>query len=152
MNDFLFLFACCELCPVFPQWLAPGDDVNPTLKPAAGADSLCGGFHFVKWHRGSKTNICPHVARLCPVFVPIVSKFGQILSRFGLIRGGTIRTGLICSGEMLVKIVGNSGAASSLIRRVPVHAVLPRARATFGPPYDSEGADQVQSFQFLRQK
>ncbi|QDU52724.1 hypothetical protein Pan110_51040 [Gimesia panareensis] len=101
---------------------------------------------------GVKTNFCPDVAGLCPVFVLIVSIFGPILSRFDLTRGRTFRTGSKCSGGKRVKIDGISGAVASLVRCVPVLANPPRARATFGAEYEWGAADQVQCVPFWGQK
>ncbi|QDT28200.1 hypothetical protein [Gimesia panareensis] len=108
---------------------------------------LTEGSNFAESFVGIRTKFCPNVAGLCPVFVLIVSIFGQNLSRFGQIRGRTIRTGSNCSSKNLVKIDDVSGAFASLVRRVPVHVDLPRARARLGPTYDSAGADQGQIVQ-----
>ncbi|WP_145458747.1 hypothetical protein [Gimesia panareensis] len=101
------------------------------------------GSNFAEGRGEVKTKFCPNVARFCPVFVLILSISGLSLSRCGLTRGETFRTGSRQAGEKRVKIDGDSGAVVALVRRVPVHANPPRARATFEAGYDSAGADQV---------
>ena len=151
--DRLLCFICwCAHCLAKREWYARVDASFPfsAAEPLAGL--LGYGFHFVERPPGVKTTSCPKVARLCPLFVLALSIFGQILSRCDLPRAGTFRSGSQQTGETVVKSEGNSGAAVSLVRSVPVHAASPRARATFGTGYDSGSADQVQCFQFWRQK
>ncbi|QDV19522.1 hypothetical protein Pan153_41880 [Gimesia panareensis] len=148
MDGMRFFFNWYERCLANRGGDAHGDSgfLITTPEPIAVRHSC--DLNFVERLLGGKTKFCPNVARLCPVFVPIVSIFGQILSRCGLIRGRTFRIGSQQTGETRMKIDGDSGAVEALVRRVLVHATSPRARARFGPGYDSGRTLQVQYFQF----
>ena len=104
---------------------------------------------FVEGQLGVKTEFCPDVAGFCPGASRILSLSDRNLSWSAVNIGGrTLRTSSICSTEMPVKNVRNSGESESVVRPVPVHDDLPRARATFETGYESAGADQVQFEQF----
>lgn len=107
---------------------------------------------FAKGRVGVKSKFHPNVVEFCPDFVLLLSNSGQILSLFDLLRGRTFRTGSQQTGGKRMKIDGGSGASESQVWRVPVLVIPTRARARFGPEYDSGRAVPVQSFQFQRQK
>ncbi|QDT30156.1 hypothetical protein Enr10x_55160 [Gimesia panareensis] len=122
---------------------------KPTVAPGElhlGVSTDC--VDLVEGRVGVKTEFFPVVSGVCPGLAGILSRSVPVfVTMWPDRRGRILRTGANCSGVKRVKIDGDSGAVESLVPCVPVHADPPRARARWGPAYDSAGVDQVQIVQ-----
>ncbi|QDU48309.1 hypothetical protein Pan110_06220 [Gimesia panareensis] len=105
-------------------------------------------INFAERRVGVKTDLCPFVAGFCPVLAGILSRFVLVfVPMWPASKGETGRTDSLLSGENSVKIDGDSGVVSSVVPDMQGTEHRPRARARFGPTYDSECANQGESVQ-----